>query len=252
VSDPRWDEARAASGFAIDATAFAEFVTARPDASLAHAADLVLACACLARVAAALAAFEQRFISRVPDYIGSLAKTVGVDEVRQQLAIKLLVSGKLATYSGRGPLDGWVRVAASRVAIELSRSKRTTPVDQTDQLAESVSRELDGELAELRDRYRSEFAAALRDTLAKLDARHRALLRLHYLEGATTAALAALYRTSRNTIVRRIAEARGALFEQTIALATSRLGLPADRYHTLLELVRSQLDVSVARLLEEP
>jgi RNA polymerase sigma-70 factor (ECF subfamily) len=251
MTDPRWDEARAASGYAITREAFAEFVAARSDASIDHAGDLALACACLAEDSAALADFDRRFLARVADYIGSLGRTVELDEVRQQLGIKLLVRGKLASYSGLGSLDGWVRVAASRVAIELSHAEPERAAGEPEKLVDCVSRELDGELAELRDRYRSEFSAALRDALAALDDRHCALLRLHYIESATTAALAALYRTSRNTIVRRIAEARAALFEHTIELATTRLGLPHDRYRTLLELVRSQLDVSIARLLQK-
>jgi len=250
MTDPRWEEARAASGYAIAGEAFAAFVAERPDASLDHARDLALACGCLAKEPAALADFERRFLARVEVYAGSLAKTVEVEEIRQQLAIKLFVGGKLASYSGHGPLEGWVRVAASRIAIELSRLKRERSVDDPEQMVDRFGRELDGELAELRDRYRNEFSAALCDALAALEDGHRALLRLHYLEGATTAALAALYRTSRRSIVRRIAEARGALFEGTIELATTRLGLPRDRYLTLLELVRSQLDVSIARLLE--
>jgi RNA polymerase sigma-70 factor (ECF subfamily) len=248
--DHGWAGACAASGYAITSLAFAAFVRERPDASLDHAGDLALACACLAQDPAALAEFERRFLARIEVYVGSLAKSVEVDEIRQQLAIKLLVSGKLAGYSGHGPLEGWVRVAASRLAIELSRLKREVSDDDPEQITDRFSRELDGELGELRVRYRSEFSAALCDALGTLADRHRTLLRLHYLESATTDALANLYRTSRRTIVRRIAEARGALFERTIELATMRLGLPRERYLTLLEVVRSQLDVSIARLLD--
>jgi RNA polymerase sigma-70 factor (ECF subfamily) len=250
MSDPRWDEARLAGGYAITGEAFTAFVAARPDASVEHAADLALACACLAQDPAALAEFERRFLTRVDVYVGSLAKAVELDEIRQQLAIKLLVNGRLTSYSGHGPLEGWVRVAASRVAIEQSRKKRESALDDREELMNSLGKELDGELAELRDRYRTEFAAALHESLAALDDAHRAILRLHYLEGTTTEALAVLYRTSRRTIVRRIGEARGALFEKTIELATTRLGLPRDRYLTLLDLVRSQLDVSIRRLLD--
>jgi RNA polymerase sigma-70 factor (ECF subfamily) len=247
--DSRWEEGRAASGYQISSEAFAAFVAERPDALPDHVGDLALACACLAKDSAAVADFEQRFLTRVGVYVGSLARTVELDEVRQQLAIKLLVDGRLASYSGHGSLDGWVRVAASRIAIELTRGKRES--DEPEQIADGFSRELDGELAELRDRYRSEFSSALCDALATLDDGHRALLRLHYLDGVTTAALSSLYLTSRRSIVRRIAEARGTLFERTIELATTRLGLPHDRYLTLLEIVRSQLDVSIARLLQE-
>ena len=51
-----------------------------------------------------------------------------VDEVRQVLRTKLLVGDgappKIADYSGRGPLDGWVRAAAVRAAIDLKRREK--------------------------------------------------------------------------------------------------------------------------------
>jgi hypothetical protein len=52
--------------------------------------------------------------------------------------------------------------------------------------------------------------------------------------------------------VRRIADARCALFESTIDKLTASVGLPPDQYRTLLQLVRSQMDISIAHLLDSP
>jgi RNA polymerase sigma-70 factor (ECF subfamily) len=244
----------------IDRSALQAYLEARPDADVAHANDLYLAAACLARDPRALHAFERSYIATFQ--LGSLARRpdVQVDEVRQLLAIKLLVADAgqppaLARYHGRGPLAGWVRVAATRIALDaVRRAPRDQPAsDEGDvqRLAEATSVELDGALLALRERYVVEFRAALQHALGELAAHHRALLRLHYLERMTTGALAKLYQTSRNTLVRRIADARTALFEATIANLTTRVGLPPDQYETLLRLVRSQIDVSIERLLVE-
>jgi hypothetical protein len=42
------------------------------------------------------------------------------DELRQTLRVRLLAgpSPKIASYKGSGPLSGWVRVVATRIALE--------------------------------------------------------------------------------------------------------------------------------------
>ena len=255
------DRGRAASPeVVVEPSTLAAYLDARPDADPSHAADLYLACACLTGNGFAIRAFRDQYIATFD--LASLARRheVQPDEVRQLLAIKLLVADsdqppRLASYGGRGALAGWVRVAATRIALDAIRH---APSDQpgsneqdVERLAEAASVELDGELLVMRERYLAEFRLALREALDELVVQHRALLRLHYIEGMTTAALAKLYQTSRNTIVRRIADARTALFEATISRLTERVGLPADEYSTLLRLVRSHIDVSIERLLGE-
>jgi RNA polymerase sigma-70 factor (ECF subfamily) len=48
------------------------------------------------------------------------ASATFVDDVRQALRVRLLVEAggraRLADYAGRGPLRGWIGVAAARVA----------------------------------------------------------------------------------------------------------------------------------------
>lgn len=235
------------------------YLEARPDANTAFASDLYLAAACLAGEPVAIAEFHRRYLSDIGPYLGSLASSVDLADVSQQLAVRLLVRTegappRLAEYSGRGSLEGWIRIAASRLALDTVRGRKRA--DSTAaanvELAELASRELDGELLLLRERYRAEFQDALVAAIEGLPAEERVLLRLHYLEKVTTAALAALYRVSRNTIVRRIASARTSIFEATLARVAERVGVPADRQRTLLELVRSHIDVSIERLLRDP
>ena len=238
----------------------ADLLATRPDADVAHASDLYLTFGCLAGGQEAIAQLHAHFLDTAEPYLAPLVRgsPLSFDEIRQELAIKLCVADgdrppRLAAYGGTGPLAGWIRIAATRLAIDLMRrGRREQPASQPDdieRLVEAASVELDAELLLVRERYRVEFRSALEHALATLSAEHRAILRLHYLEHMTTAALAAVYRVSRNTIVRRIAEARTALFEGTFDRLGEAIGLPTDQHRSLLQLVRSQLELSIARLL---
>ncbi len=55
---------------------------------------------------------------------------------------------------------------------------------------------------------REPVSRAFRAACVGLPAAQRALLRLHYVQGVTTANLARMYAASRATIVRRLTEAR--------------------------------------------
>ena len=92
-----------------------------------HAADLWLAFGCTVGDKDSLAAFDREVLSQVGMLIARMAPTPQlVDEVRQQLRHKLLLARpgerpRISDYAGRGPLQAWVRVAATRAAIDYFR-----------------------------------------------------------------------------------------------------------------------------------
>ena len=98
-----------------------------------HATDLYLACACVHGDRSALEALDVHFLSRIDHHVLPVEKTVQfVDDVRQRMREELLLAGKrpvgkIADYSGRGPLAGWLRVVAVRTALNLRRSQATAP-----------------------------------------------------------------------------------------------------------------------------
>lgn len=237
-------------GVAVPRATLEAWRAARPSADEAFAADHHIACACLARVPGAAEAFTRRYLASVERYLGSLARSPDrVDEVRQRLAVRLLVGEdargpRLADYAGQGSLEGWVRIAAVRIALQLDRRERP-PAPGDAPLADAH----DGELSLLRRRYRPHFKRALEAALTALDPAHRLLLRLHYVEGMTTAAMAALQRTSRATLVRRITDARDALRAAVATELGRTLKLTSHEQVELMTAVRSVLDVSVVRLL---
>ena len=105
-----------------------------------HASNLYLASAVLRHDRAALAYFEDHFMARVSDFV--LRVRVGrdvVEDMKQKLRERLIlgrlaeaegekIKPKIAEYSGKGALGGWLRVAAVRTALNHLRS--VTPTEE--------------------------------------------------------------------------------------------------------------------------
>lgn len=246
---------------ALDPLEFAAHLAARlpdaPDLAVAlgelHAADLYLACACARAEPRALACFDEQFLAAV----GRTWRTRHpladfADEVRQQLRVRLLVSDgggppRIAGYSGRGPLAAWVRMAATRLGLDLRRRERPGVGDEDELTLEA--RGDDPELEYLKTRYAAELNEALKTTLAALSSRTANVLRLHYQEGMTVDAIGTMYRVSGRTVQRWLAEARRTILDETRRLLSERLGLTDSRLDSLIGLVRSRLDISISQYL---
>ncbi len=220
-----------------------------------HLADLYLACACTHGLPSALAAFESTFLPEVAVAVGRMKLPPGtVDEVRQQLRQKMLVStpdtpARLAAYPGTGPLSGWIRAAALWLALDLQR--RAQPLQHGDDSALPLLLEPgdDPELAYLKKTYRAEFNTAFAQALQALEPRQRNVLRLKYLDGLTIDQLGALYHVHRATTARWIVSAQEALLRETRRLLTERLRLTHTQLDSVLRLISSQLDVHLSHLL---
>jgi RNA polymerase sigma-70 factor (ECF subfamily) len=178
-----------------------------------------------------------------------------IDEVRQALRVHLLVGDavaapRIAAYSGRGPLAAWVRVAALRLALNAKRAEapaRALPIE--DLLGEVALAGPDAGLAHLRSLYRAPLAEALRDALAALPERQRALLRLHHVDGLRLAEIAGLYRVHESTASRWLQAAADAVATSARARLEARLGLGASDFDSIVRLLQSQLELSISRLL---
>ncbi|HVM69114.1 MAG TPA: sigma-70 family RNA polymerase sigma factor [Gaiellaceae bacterium] len=220
-----------------------------------HAADLYLACAACEHDRAALAAFEEHFMARVPEYV--MRVRVGrdvVDEVQQKLRERLVMPGaddappKLAEYSGKGALGGWLRVTAVRTALNHLRSSASSSPARAG--AEELAVSGDPELAYVKEHAKDLLGDAFKRVLGGLDAKERSILRLHYIEGLTMDQLAHLYKTPRSTIARRVSDARQQLLAATEALLRDERRLSASAVASVIRQARSQLDVTISRLLD--
>jgi RNA polymerase sigma-70 factor, ECF subfamily len=216
-----------------------------------HASDLYLACGVRQHDRAALAYFEEHFMARVPDYV--LRIRVGrevIDEVQQKLREHLVMGTgtagpKIAEYSGKGALGGWLRVAAVRTALNHLRSAGP----KTEGLGDELSLASDPELAYVKEHARDLFSDAFKRVLSELDENGRTILRLHYIEGLTMDQLARLYKTPRSTIARRVAEARQQILVATETLLRDERRLTPSSVASVIRQARSQLEVTITRLL---
>lgn len=210
-----------------------------------HGGDLYLACGVLNQDRAALTYFEEQFMARVPEYV--LRVRAGrdvVDEVQQLLRERLIMGGKIAEYSGKGALGGWLRVTAVRTALNHLRANNP----ESSELGEDVSAAGDPELSYVKEHARDLFADAWRRVLDKLDAEARTILRLHYIDGLTMDQLAHLYKTPRSTIARRVAEARQHVLESTEELLRQDRRLSQSAIASVIRQARSQVHVTITRL----
>lgn len=216
-----------------------------------HASDLYLACAAALHDRAALAAFEEHFMVHVPEYV--LRVRIGreaVDEVQQQLRERLLMGDgapKIAEYSGKGALGGWLRVTAVRTALNQVRGAKT---GASEALREDLAVAGDPELAYVKEHAHDLLNDAFKRVLAGLDANERAILRLHYFEGLTMDQLARLYQTPRSTIARRVAEARTAILAATENLLRDERRMSPSAIASVIREARSRLEITISRLLE--
>jgi RNA polymerase sigma-70 factor (ECF subfamily) len=222
-----------------------------------HVTDLYLACACSRGDPRALAAFETHFLSAVASFVGQIDKSDSfADEVRQQLREKLFVCApgdvpKIAEYTGRGPLGGWLRVASVRAALNLRRGNKTV-VDPDDAGPALVSPTPDPEIDYLKTRYGHALREALQATLAALPADERNVLRMHYIDGLNIDEIGGAYRVHRSTVARWLSSARDRILEETKKALQGKLQLGHGEVESMIGLVQSQLDVSIYRFLGRP
>lgn len=218
--------------------------SAEPLLANANAGDFYLALACAHAVPGAIEALRSHVLVHVPQYVGSRAPA---DDVAQLVAIRLLVAEdgalpRIAEYTGKGPLGAFVRVVATRIALNLQRRK--TPRDDIALLPLGTAPEVDFS----RFRYRAEFKAAFESALADLSSEERLLLRLHSIERMRGEDIARLLEVDRSTIARRLARARERLFDLTRTAMMTRLRLSSQEFESLARDVQSGIDLTLSRL----
>ena len=226
-----------------------------------HAADLYLACACGRGDELAIRAFDAVLLARVPSPLGRLRVTQEVAaETRQRLLERLFVARegrapKILGYGGHGALDGFVGVAATRIALDLLAAERPAEAftEQDGNMAAIENRAMpagDPELELIKVTYRDEFAAAFRAALVGLTPRDRALLRFAFVERLTPARLGTMYGVHRTTVMRWLDAAQATVFEQTRSRLVARLHLSPPELDDMFALVQSRLDVTLGSLLK--
>jgi RNA polymerase sigma-70 factor (ECF subfamily) len=215
-----------------------------------HGNDLYLACACARGIPEAIAVFEREHLSAVANAVARIDRSPHfLDEVRQRLRERLLVGQRprIADYNGSGPLGGWVRVTAIRVALNTVRESNRVDGDSLPSIPGNAE---DPELGAIHGQYRAEVEAALKAAVGRLGANDRELLRLHYLDKVSFERIARLKNVDPTTISRRIAATRRFLLAETRRELERLTAITPGSRDSLLLALRSQINISLESLLK--
>ncbi|MBN9166480.1 MAG: hypothetical protein BGO98_41050 [Myxococcales bacterium 68-20] len=215
-----------------------------PVVESANAADFYLAVACVEGVKGAASAFRKHVLVHVPAYVGTRAPA---EDVEQLVAMRLLLPDgdrppQISEYSGKGSLGAWVRVVATRIALNLRRKKEVP--EEVALIPLGTAPEVDFS----RFRYKTEFKAAFEHALGELSADERLLLRLHSIERMRGEDIARLFEVDRSTVMRRLAHARETLFELTRAVMMQKLRLSTEEFESFARDVQSGIDLTLSRV----
>ena len=238
---------------AVPDEAFADYLrerAAETDLSKLHAGDLYLACGCSRGDARAMARFDEVFLSRVEGLVrGVPGATHMAADIAQTVRIRLLGDEtgrrRILDYRGTGPLAGWVRVIALRLA---SNARRGAP-SRTDLDPSPVLLPPSIEDATVRARYGPVFNDAFRRAFQALDSEDRLVIRLHYADGLTLDEVAAALDFSRATAGRRLQAARTRVREETLRILGVQLKATRTEIESVLAILKSHLDVSFGALV---
>jgi RNA polymerase sigma-70 factor (ECF subfamily) len=218
-----------------------------------HASDLYLACACARGNVSALAAFDDRCVSRLDRVLRKMGFGVDVSaEVKQEIRVRVLFGGggrpEILDFRGRGDLRSWVRVMAVRHALRHQHRTRLEVATEDEELLHKMGVPGAPELDHEKWVYREEFKRAFEGALSALPDRERTLLRQHHVDGLTIDELGRLYRVHRSTAARLLVRAREAVYEATRARMMSQLDVQSQDLDSILRMIQSQIDISLHAL----
>ncbi|MEM6290230.1 MAG: sigma factor-like helix-turn-helix DNA-binding protein [Myxococcota bacterium] len=224
-----------------------------------HLHDLALAWACASALPWALRVFEATVLPQAERAVRRIdGADAFVDEVLQRLRTRLLVreaegAPRIASYGGRGPLAGWVSVAAVRVGLSVLRETRRDTARAEGLWADAVlfPSGVSADLQHLKDRYAPQLADALRRACAELPDRERAVLRMYFVENLNIDKIGVVYGVHRSTVARWIGRTKSGLVERMHAILHETAAVPLDELSSIDRLVQSQLEISLAGLLPD-
>jgi RNA polymerase sigma-70 factor (ECF subfamily) len=129
---------------------------------------------------------------------------------------------RLESYSGHGPLGGWLRVTALRIALSLKR-RRQPELAPDDELTAILDLAPNAEVKVLAQQVGSDLRASLRAALAAQSARIRTVLRMYYADNQGVEDIGRVYNVHASTVSRWLQKARADIFAQTRAELIKRL-----------------------------
>ena len=223
--------------------------------------DLYLALWCATGDARAIAIFEQVHRADLDAVLARFRRlAVTGDELRQTLRIKLFVKTdtrppQIASYSGFGFLQNWLRVTALRALVDIARSEKARKLEEL--LADDDLMGMPDLSPDIAAKYsREEVSRAIKQAFARavagLAPRQRNFLRHAQVDSLTLDQIAGLYNIHRATVARTLAAARQELTEMTRKELGIQLGIPDDALDSVVRAADSRIDLSLSRVLKAP
>lgn len=255
--------------FRVERPAFAEALAMRlptdqPLLAALASLDVVglfLAHACVLGDSKAQARFDAHCIADLDAVLRASGLQDGqLAEAKQRVRHKLLVAGpdgppRLASFTGRGDLRGFVRVVAVREGIGLLREgarREAREVSTTDERLEQATIGEDPEMLMIKGTHRTALREAFAAALAELDSRERRLLRLSIVDGLTIDQLGVAFQVHRTTAARWLAAVREKLFKATRRGLMQRLRIDRRTFESLMRTIQSRFEISVCEFLRVP
>jgi RNA polymerase sigma-70 factor, ECF subfamily len=218
--------------------------------------ELALARACAAGSNSAWEIFLTRYREKL--YLSAL-RIAREDSAARELADTLYADlygtntrdgrrvSKLASYTGRGSLEGWLRtVLAQEYVNRYRRTKRLVSLDEESE--EGIQfRAPEPDPVPAADQ---RLAQATDEALAALSAEDRVVLSAYYLDGRTLAEIARMLGVHESTISRKIDKLAKLLRKQIIA-AMVRRGMSRRQAEEALEVDVRDLQVDIRRSLAQ-
>lgn len=172
-------------------------------------------------------------------------------------------SGKIAYYSGRGSLGGWLRAVVGQLAVDqhrkVSRLVQTEEDADFDRLAQDSHTEgfgtqrsaapLDPEQALAEERAASDVEEALSRALKELAAEDRLLVKLYYFDGRRLKEAGAVLGVHEATASRRLTRIHAEIRQRVEAILTKEHGWTREETARSLAEAASHLDTDLQLML---
>lgn len=219
-----------------------------------HAEDLWLASACALGQRTAIEALDEKLVTLRPTLARIGAGRDTIDDLMQQVRARLLADAedrpaRIRSYRGRGDLRSWLKVVVVRDGMRAVKRERQAPLP-SDELDVLMDPGADPELQAMRGTYAQSFRAAFGEALGELSARDRNVLRYHLVDGLSIDELGAIYRVHRATAARWLVKIRETLYEVTRRKLLESLALSPSELDSVIRMIRSRLDASIAGKLD--
>jgi RNA polymerase sigma-70 factor, ECF subfamily len=219
--------------------------------------ELALARACAAGQERAWEVFLTRFREKLYDIAGYIAKeSSAARELADCLYADLYGTtvrdgkrvSKLASYTGRGSLEGWLRtVLAQEYVNRYRRQRRLVSLDEESEEGVQFAAAESAPVANVDPR----IEAATDDALAELSAEDRFVLASYYLDSRTLAEIARILHVHESTISRKLDKLAKSLRKHILA-GLARRGMSRQQAQEALEVDVRDLQLNLrSRLLQE-